>query len=158
MSRGRPKQPIELIVAKGKTNMSKADIEERRAQEVKVPFTDIEPPSYLSKKQKDEFDEIAYKLLAIGIMTELDEETLARYIVAKDHYVIVTKRLNKEIRNGSIQIVDDLQKIQQRAFNQCRTGASDLGLTITSRARLVVPEVEPPKTNKFISKFNNIEN
>ena len=42
---------------------------------------------------------------------------------------------------------------QDRALKQCRACANDLGLSISSRARLVMPEAkEPPKENKF-NKF-----
>ena len=42
-------------------------------------------------------------------------------------------------------------KIQERYFKQCRSSANDLGLSISSRCKLVVPEInqETPKENKF---------
>ena len=44
--------------------------------------------------------------------------------------------------------------MQDKAFKQVRAAASDLGLTISSRCRLVVPQApEVPKTNKF-SRFS----
>lgn len=46
------RQPIELVIANGKKNLTKAEIQERRDSEVK-PITDnIIAPSYLTKKQK----------------------------------------------------------------------------------------------------------
>lgn len=154
LMRGRPKQPIDLVIANGRKNLGKDEIERRRSEEVVVPFINVRPPDYLTtKKQKEEFMKIAEMLLHINIFTELDEDTLARYVLAREQYIVATKRLNKVMRSGSIEEFDDLQKIQTRAFNQCRVGASDLGLTITSRARLVVPQTETPKTNKFVGKF-----
>lgn len=151
--RGRPRQPIDLIVAKGKKNLSKAEIEQRRAEEIKVPFKDIQPPSYLPDSLKEEFEQIADQLLALNIMTELDEDTLARYLLAKQQYLQLTLQLNKAMREQDLDSMVKLQNMQDKAFKQCRSGASDLGLTITSRARLVVPQPEVPKTNKFINKF-----
>ena len=151
--RGRPKQPIDLVVANGRKNLSKAEIEKRRAEELKVPFKDIQPPSYLPDSLKDEFNEISDQLLTLNIMTELDEDTLARYLLAKQQYLQLTLQLNKAMRENDIDRMVKLQNMQDKAFKQCRSGASDLGLTITSRARLVVPQTEAPKTNKFISKF-----
>lgn len=49
---GRPRQPIDLLVMNGKSHLGKDEIEERRAAEVTAPFTKIEPPDCLSKKQK----------------------------------------------------------------------------------------------------------
>ncbi len=55
-----------------------------------------------------------------------------------------------EIVNGQ---VERLALLQDRYFRQCRQGAADFGLTVSSRCRLVVPKAqEAPKDNKF-SKF-----
>ena len=153
--RGRPRQPIDLVVAKGKKNLTKAEIEQRRAEELKVPFTDVQPPSYLNESLKEEFNEIAEQLLELKIMTELDEDTLARYLIAKQQYLQITSQLNKAMAQQDLESMVKLQNMQDKAFKQCRSGASDLGLTITSRARLVVPQTEAPKQNKFVKKFGN---
>lgn len=153
--RGRPRQPIELVVAKGKKNLTKAEIEKRRAEELKVPFTDVQPPPYLNESLREEFMEIADQLLQLKIMTELDEDTLARYLIAKQQYLQITSQLNKAMAQQDLESMVKLQNMQDKAFKQCRSGASDLGLTITSRARLVVPQTEAPKQNKFVKKFGN---
>ena len=67
------RQPIELVMAKGKKHLTKAEIEERKKTELKVDLKNVKAPSYLPKKLKIEFEEISKKLLEIGIMTELDE-------------------------------------------------------------------------------------
>ena len=51
----RPRQPIELVLAKGKKNLTKAEIEQRRAQEIKVDFKNVTPPDYLPAKLRKEF-------------------------------------------------------------------------------------------------------
>lgn len=151
--RGRPKQPIDLVVANGRKNLSKAEIEKRKAEELVVPFKDIQAPSYLPESLIDEFNDIADKLLTLKIMTELDEDTLARYLLAKQQYLQLTLQLNKAMVKQDIDRMVKLQNMQDKAYKQCRYGASDLGLTITSRARLVVPQTEAPRTNKFVGKF-----
>lgn len=46
--------------------------------------------------------------------------------------------------------VERLAIIQDRYFKQCRQGAADFGLTVSSRCRLIIPKApEAPKTNKF---------
>ena len=40
-----PRQPIELVIAKGKKNLTKAEISERRATEVQPCMDGIEPPT-----------------------------------------------------------------------------------------------------------------
>lgn len=149
----RPRQPIELVVAKGKKHLTKAEIEQRQKTELKVDLKNISIPKYLPAKLKDEFTDIASKLLDIGVMTELDEDCLARYLLSKQSYLQYTSMLNKATKNNKISEMEKLMTMQDKAFKQCRASANDLGLTIAARCKLVMPEVkEPPKENKF-SKF-----
>lgn len=153
------KQPIDLIIAKGKKHLTKAEIERRRNEEINVPFTEIKPPKYLDTKQKKKFKEIAGKLQAVGIWTELDEDNLGRYLVAQDLYLTYTEAINQTIKENNLVLLKELQAMQDKAYRQAQTCARDLGLTISSRCKLVVPETkkEEPKKNKF-SKFMKTEN
>lgn len=148
------RQPIELVIANGKKNLTKAEIQERLDSEVKPIAENIIAPAYLTKKQKDEFNKIADQLKKLKIMGETDVDALARYIVANDFYINAVKQLRKtEIKNDPFKF-EAWAKIQERYFKQCRSSANDLGLSISSRCKLVVPATkEPPKkTNKF-AKF-----
>lgn len=138
----RPRQPIDLIVAKGKKNLTKKEIEERKSKEVQAPADKIEPPSYLPSSLKKEFKRIAGELIDIGIMSNLDCEALARFIVSEYNYQKVTKKLlNTGVDNEKYI---DLLLIQEKLFKMCRQGAGDLGLTISSRCKLVIPRKEEP--------------
>lgn len=168
---GKQREPIALIIAKGKKHLTKEEIAQRRNSEINIDdYKNVKAPSYLSKKQKNEFTEIATKLVDIGIMSELDEDCLARYLIAKDNYLKFTKLLNSAMKNKTSKKYKEdaeMQRIlsldiesyliqQDRAFKQCNTCADKLGLTITSRCRLQVPQApEKPKENKF-AKFNVI--
>ena len=170
-----PRQPVRLIMAKGAKHLTKKEIEERERGEVQ-PCTDgIAAPSYLTAKQKEQFDAIAAQLDRIGIMGETDCDTLARYITAQSFYEQAVKDLRelqkerperpepggdpKEAAEfykklvgwtASVEIAD---KRQDRYFKQAQTAAAALGLTITSRCKLALPpSAEPPKVNKF-AKF-----
>lgn len=149
----RPREPIDLIKAKGKKHLTEAEYEERKAQEITVPFTDIQPPSFLPKTFHKEFYEISDKLKAIGIMTELDTVSLAQYLIAKQNYISYTAMLLKIIKRNSDpnrqflseeDVIENtkIQALQDRALRQCQSCARDLGLTITSRCKIVVPQ--PP--------------
>lgn len=138
----KQREPIDLIIAKGRKHFTKADIERRRAQEPNVPFKNIKAPKYLSKPAVKEFYDTAYKLLEIGVMTELDEDALARYIVVKQQFLIYTELISEALSMGDSIEAERLSKTQDKFFKQVRAAASDLGLTITSRCKLVVPE--PP--------------
>lgn len=149
----RPRLPIEVIEARGKKHLTKAEIEARKKAELKVDLKDVEVPDYLPQKLKEEFEEIAQKLLKVGIMTELDEDCLARYLLSKQSYLHYTNMLNKATRDNKIMEMEKIMVMQDKAFKQCRATASDLGLTIASRCKLVMPETkEAPKENKF-AKF-----
>lgn len=145
------RQPIELIQAKGAKHLTKAEIQERQDREIK-PITDnITAPDYLTKKQKETFYKIADQLKRLKIMGETDVDALARYVTANDLYVTAVKKMrSSEVKKDPI-LLEAWSKLQERYFKQCRTSANDLGLSISSRCRLVVPETktETPKENKF---------
>ena len=106
---------------------------------------------------KKEFEEIAAKLLKVGIMTELDEDCLARYLLARKQYLLYTKLLNKAVREGDISKMEKLTSMRDKEVKQCRSCGNDLGLTVTSRCKLIMPPApEPtPKKNKFLEKVGN---
>ncbi len=168
----RPRQPIDLIKAKGKKHLSEREYEERKAQELEVPFKDVQPPSYLTAKQKREFTEYADKLVALGIFTELDVDVLAQYCIAKTLYLKYSDQIKKVIDKENAvhkwsaieeiaencesaedikallekilrrQRGDDItvmMNLQDKAFKQCIACARELGLTVTSRLKLVIP-------------------
>ena len=148
---GRNRQPIDLLIAKGKKNLTKKEIEERRAQEIKAPNDKVEPPSYLPDKLKEEFNRIANELIEIEIMSNLDCEALARFIVSESQYQKVSQRILKMKTIGPTYI--DLIKTQEKLFRMCRQSANDLGLTISSRCKLVVPKKEDDKPKNKFAKF-----
>lgn len=164
MPRGNQKEPIDLILAKGKKHLTKAEIEERRKTEIKTDYINVTAPDYLSEEEKQEFNRITTILLDIGIINELDEDCLARYLIANTNYVNYTKELRNlninltkakkpEKKKEILSQIDLYLTYQDRALKQCRACANDLGLSISSRARLVMPPAkEPPKENKF-AKF-----
>ena len=148
------RQPIELVIANGKKNLTKAEIEERRDSEVK-PITDnIIAPAYLSKRQKAEFNRIAEQLQKLKIMGETDVDALGRYIIAKDLYIKISKQIGKTAILNDPILLDKYLKNQDRLFKQCRSSANDLGLSISSRCKLVVPVAKnPPKKENKFKKF-----
>lgn len=161
---GRPKEPVNLLLAKGKKHLTQAEIEARQNTEVQPCTEDIRPPNYLTAKQKKRFWELSKQLQKLHILGETDTETLARYITAEDLYQQAVKdirpaqkcRPNSEILEEMAAwaaMMEKLDKRQERYFRQAQTAAASLGLTISSRCRLVIPgQKETPKENKF-SKF-----
>lgn len=139
----RPREPIDLIKAKGKKHLTKAEYEERKEQEIEVPFTDVKPPEYLAgEKQLEKFNYYSDMLLKLGIFTELDVDCLARYIMGEQLYLQYTSLLIGLIKSKDFDQMGKIQGLQDRAFKQCQQCARDLGLTISARCKLVVPTTD----------------
>lgn len=164
------KQPISLIQAKGRKHLTKAEIESRTETEVKAKSDKIRAPSYLTNDLKREFRKISKELIEIGIMSNLDCDCLARFLLSQKEYVKISIEIYKRgpikivkyedfdeygnlINTREVEEIDDLYDkltIQQgRYFDRCRKAASDLGLSISSRCKLVMPKIEIVKENKF---------
>lgn len=148
----RVKEPISLLEAKNRSHLSKSEIKARRVSEIKAPSDKIEAPEYLSAAEKKQFNAIAEELMHIGIMSNLDVDMLARFVIANAFYIKITKLLRDKEVQSDVKILEKAVNIQDKFFKQCQSAAREMGLTITSRAKLVVPKKEEPKENKF-SKF-----
>lgn len=154
----RPREPINLLIAKGKKHLTKEETEKRRKEEISINARkeDVKPPGYLGENLAKEFDKIAKKLLDIGIMTELDNDCLARYLLSKQLYLKYTSFLTEAIGKSKISNIERYMNLQDKAFKQCRAAASDLGLSISSRCKLIMPNIEKEeKVNKF-AKFKAV--
>lgn len=147
--------PLEVLEARGSKHLTKAEKQKRQENEIKPIVDNIIAPDYLSKKQKNEFYRISEQLEKLKIMGETDCDTLARYIVAQDFYVNAIKQMRKkEVKNDPFKL-EQWSKIQERYFKQCRATANDLGLSISSRCKLVVPKTSAEKLKK--NKFEKFE-
>ena len=143
--------PIEIVESRGSKHLTKKEIESRRSSEVKPISDGIAPPDYLTANQKKTFSKISEQLKKLKIMGETDVDALARYVLANDFYIHAVRQMRKkEVKNDPIAF-EAWSKVQERYFKQCRSSANDLGLSITSRCKLVVPDTktEAPKDNKF---------
>ena len=143
---GRPRQPIDLLVMKGKSHLGKDEIEERRALELTAPLTKIEPPASLSKKQKDRFNYIAKQLADIGLYADIDAEALGRYIIAEE----TLQRIRKQIkRDMPFEQYEKNLNLQAKYLKLCQQLAADFGMTVSSRCKLTIPQKPEKPANKF---------
>lgn len=136
-----PRQPTDVVKAKGRKHLSKAEEAQRRAGEVQVerPKT-VKVPKWVPEDLKKEFRALGRKLLAAGLYTDLDADTLGRYLVAQRQYILATQETERALDQRNQEMADSWGKIQERYFKQARNCANDMGLTVTSRCRLVVPD------------------
>lgn len=141
------RQPAAALRASGSRHYSKAQLDEREESEVHVPDElklNISPPSYLTGTLVDEFNELAPTLSAMGVLTALDVDTLAVYLIAKKNYIRASNRLTPAVVTGNARDADRWSAMQDRFLKQMRNAAADLGLTVSSRCNLnVTPPAQP---------------
>ena len=111
----------------------------------------------------------------------MDCDALARLLIAQEKYLEVTKKLGEipltemipifksekdeetgtivQVQVGEREVVNGeherLLIIQDRCWKQCRQGAGDFGLTVSSRCRIVVPKAQQPKPENKFAKYAN---
>lgn len=102
---GRNAQPLEVLQAKGKKHLTKAEIEARKAAEVKLGKNDLsklKAPVYVQnnivayEKWKGlikEYKEAAKQ--SIEILTTTDVEALAKYCITYSEYLALIDRRNR---------------------------------------------------------------
>lgn len=173
------KQPISLVVAKGKKHLTKAEIEQRKNSEVVAPNDKVKPPAYLTADLKKKFRKLAKELLEIKLIANVDCDALARLLIAQDQYIEITEQIREtplmidvpvyetktnpdtgkeeRVQVGTKQVVNGererLMIIQDRCMKQCRQGASDFGMTVSSRCRLAVPKVKGDEPENKFAKY-----
>ena len=136
----RKRRSVAALRASGSRHYSNAQLEEREAQEVKAPPVErLPPPTYLPPSLRAKFEQLAPVLIRMGVLTSLDADGLARYLIAEQNYLRATNRLTAAMNAGNTAEADKWSAIQDRFFRQCRAAGSDLGLTVSGRCSLVLP-------------------
>lgn len=153
------RQPTDVLLLNGKKHLSKAEEYERRASEVKVPPAQkATPPKWLPEVMRKEYRKIGKQLITLGLYSDLDADTLGRYLVAHHQYLAATGYTNAALREGNVTDADAWGRIQDRYFKQARNCANDLGMTVSARCRLVIPsplgadEPEDEFTQRLLSR------
>ena len=134
------RQPTDVLIANGNKHLSRAEEDARRDREVHVPPPEqVTPPKWLAKKHHKEFLEIGEILRRSGLYTDLDRDVLGQFLVARDRWCRADKLASAAIREKDEAKAKDWTSIQGTYFKQCRQCAEAMGLSISSRCRLVVP-------------------
>ena len=150
------RQPTDLVKVNGRKHLSQAEEDARRDREVHVPPPDrAQPPQWLPKKFHREFSEVGEILRQAGLYTELDRDVLGQFLVARDRWLRADKLASAAIRSRDEKLAKEWTGVQASYFKQCRQCAEVIGLSISSRCRLVVPEAlvaaarESDETDEF---------
>lgn len=153
------RKPVALHLLEGNKNgLTKAEISARKKHErsMKAETDKIVPPARLSKKQKEKFEDLSNQLLELNIFDNLDVDTLAMYIETYDNYIRVERSAKRMTNDELDDYFDDYAKRMRTASQLaavCRQLSGDLGLSITSRLKLVIPETEDKNVENPMAKF-----
>ncbi len=142
-----PRQRLSVLEGNGRKHLSKAEKAQRAAQEVDLPKPKtLRVPKWLPEGNRKEFRALAKELLAADLgAAQLDADTLGRYVVAQANYTQTLAIVHAALADQDGDALKEATKVLDTYFKQARACANDLGLTITSRCRLVLPEGAKPK-------------
>lgn len=153
----------------GRHHYTKSELSAYVTQHAKEEdFKNITAPSKLTSSQKRQFYDIAFMLAHFGL-TQLDEDMLASYVIAREHFYEYSDKLQnlkkidpvkkwdviKNFEDEDVQELltkiiekiklDDemaLSKQQDLYFKQMKSVAAELGLSISARGKLFIPKSE----------------
>jgi P27 family predicted phage terminase small subunit len=139
-----PRKPIDLKVLR----MTGKKAEKLLAKKTPTPGALAEPPEWLSPEQKAEWD-YAIANAPRNVLRRIDKMVLSGWIVAADTYRLAAIAIREGLLVKSPKQGVDLQNpylaIMNRQYLLMVKGASELGFTPTSRARIDAGKV--PETN-----------
>lgn len=145
-----PRQPVDVLIARGAKHLTKNEEAQRRASELNIPPAQkITPPKWLgrefpddvAKALKAEFRKLGKRLAEVGLYSELDADTLGQYLVALHQWELATRQVEQLLGKADyVKAAESWCNIQAKHFSAARRCASEMGLTISSRCRLIVPQ------------------
>lgn len=142
-----PRQKLSVLEGKGRKHLSKSEKAQRAAGEINVQKPDKMPvPEWLPKDYRTAYRRLSRQLLEADMgVAGLDADTVARYVVAQANYTAMLPLVQKAMAEDDVAMLKEYTKAQNTYFTQARACANDMGMTITSRCRLVLPESSQPK-------------
>ena len=98
-------------------------------------------PVWLPEHLKDDFTKLGKELIAAGLLAKLDIDILARYVMSRDAWVAAHLKARGRGWTWTTQRESgSWARVARTYFDQCQQCANSMGLTISSRCRLVVPK------------------
>ena len=134
------RQPTALVEANGRKHLTQAEADERRDREIYMPPADeVTPPKWLPKRLRPEYCEIGEMLNGAGLYAELDRDVLGQYFLCRERWTKADKKAEAAISKNDEKLAKEWTSIQGAYFKQARQCAEAMGLSVTSRCRIVVP-------------------
>ena len=148
------RMPVDFHILQGnKSRLSQVEIEERKERELKPEtLKTIKIPECIKdKKSKEEYKKIAKELIKLDIFSQLDVDSLARFILSREQYLKIMEQIGRtELLNEFNEVnceYERLTSLANKYFTMCRQTAGDCGLTITSRCKIILPKKKEVDSN-----------
>ena len=147
--RGPRPEPTIIKMAKG--NPGKRPLNK---SEPKPPSDDIKPPSWVTGVSLEKWEEVVPKLVGMGVMTNADVDTIARYCTMHEQFVKYLEQVRRCL--DVLVIRDDAGKVKYMQSTPAATMQSKLatamlrieqefGLTPSARSGLSATKQEGPQ-------------
>ena len=90
-------------------------------------------PAYLAGTLRDRWDQLAPELAAFGSLDDLNADLLAKYILAENEYLQISKLVQDAIKAESADDADKWLNAQAKLTKQILALGAELGLTPRAR-------------------------
>lgn len=138
------KLPQNVIEMRDRSHQTKAEKAERHASEPKTEkVKQVRAPDWLPKHLREEFAKLGRELNEVGLLSKLDFDILARYLMSRDAWIAAHHKARDALDMDDAKEAGTWSRVARTYFDQCQQCANSMGLTISSRCRLVVPK--PPE-------------
>lgn len=150
---GRKKEPVDLIVLKGKKHLTKAEIEERKEEEIKVVPDELVIPYGLTEEQERLFVQTYNDLAEYDMATHLEMDILTRFVKAKSEYDRLSALIEQmEVDDFYLKVLT----LRLRVSEELRKCECDLGLNIFARMKMVAPKKDKPEPTQAERLFGEL--
>jgi hypothetical protein len=150
---GRKKEPVDLIVLKGKKHLTKAEIEERKEEEIKVVPDELVIPYGLTEEQERLFVQTYNDLAEYDMATHLEMDILTRFVKAKSEYDRLSALIEQmEVDDFYLKVLT----LRLRVSEELRKCECDLGLNVFARMKMVAPKKDKPEPTQAERLFGEL--
>lgn len=138
------KLPQNVIEMRDRSHQTKAEKAARRASEPQADkVKQVRAPVWLPEHLREDFSKLGHELNEVDLLSKLDFDILARYLMSRDAWIAAHRKARDALDMDDVKEACTWSRVARTYFDQCQQCASSMGLTISSRCRLVVPK--PPE-------------
>ena len=138
------KLPQNVIEMRDRSHQTKAEKAARRDSEPQADkVKQVRAPVWLPEHLREDFSKLGHELNEVDLLSKLDFDILARYLMSRDAWIAAHRKARDALDMDDVKEAGTWSRVARTYFDQCQQCASSMGLTISSRCRLVVPK--PPE-------------